>query len=67
MCICRGGYRISEKGGLLMNNKMGGGAVRFRPIQRAGGGGGGGGGAVRFQPIQRAGGGVLSAHNCMRK
>ena len=42
-----------------------GGAVRFRPIQRAGGGGGccppsadsTSGGAVRFRPIQRAGGG----------
>ena len=66
--VCRGGYRISEKGGLLINNKTsvgGGGAVRFRPILRAGGGGGGvcplsadytsGGGG---------GGGVLSA--CVR-
>ena len=42
-----------------MNNKTsegggeGVGAVRFRPIPRAGGGGG----AVHFQPIKRAGGG----------
>ena len=45
--VCRGGYRISDKGGLLINKKTSGGgrggAVRFRPILRAGGGGGGGG------------------------
>ena len=29
--------------------------VRFRPIQRAGGGRGGDGGAVNIRPIQRAG------------
>ena len=44
----RGGYRISDKGGLLINNKTsgegrGGGCFRFWPILRAGGGGGGGG------------------------
>ena len=37
----RGGYRISDKGELLINNKTSG-------------GGGGGGGAVRFRPILRA-------------
>ena len=43
----RGGYRISGKGGLLMNNKTGGGggegAVRFGRFYERGGGGGRGG------------------------
>ena len=45
---CRGGYRISEKGGLLMNNKTnergGGGLSAFGRLNERGGGGGGGGG-----------------------
>ena len=45
LVLPRGGYRISDKGGLLINNKTSGG----------GGGGGGGGGAVSFRPILRAG------------
>ena len=38
----------------MIRRAGGGGAVRFRPILRAGGGGGGG--AVHFRPIPRAGG-----------
>ena len=57
-----------------------GGAVRLRPIRRAGGGGGGGGcppsadstsgggggGAVRLRPIRRAGGGGEGGGGCVR-
>ena len=76
-CACRGGYRIFQIGGSRPAIRKagwgvgGGGAVRFRPDMKSGGGGllytsgtirkarrgGGGGDAVRFRHDTKGGGG----------
>ena len=67
----RGGYRISEKGGVvIINNKTsgGGGGVLSTSGRFNKQGEGGGVLSVCFQPIQwGGGGGVLSQYNCKRK
>ena len=54
----RGGYRISEKGGLLINNKTSvGGCCPLSADSTSGGGGGGGGGCCPLSADSTSGGG----------